>query len=44
MSLNIEDFNQEVECIYKHERYSVRDNAYCFNLRKGNQKTIINLD
>ena len=27
MSLNIEDFNQEVECIYKNERYSVRDNG-----------------
>lgn len=27
MSLNIEDFNQEVECIYKDERYSARDNG-----------------
>ena len=27
MNLNIEDFNQEVECVYKNERYSVRDNG-----------------
>ncbi|MDR0612303.1 MAG: HNH endonuclease [Dysgonamonadaceae bacterium] len=27
MSVDVGDFNQEVECIYKEERYSVRDNG-----------------
>jgi hypothetical protein len=27
MSVNIGDFKQEVECVYKDERYSVRDNG-----------------
>lgn len=27
MNVSIEDFKQEVECIYKDERYSVRDNG-----------------
>jgi len=27
MNLGIKDFNQEVECFYKDERYSVRDNG-----------------
>ena len=27
MSANVEDFNQEVKCIYKDEHYSVRDNG-----------------
>ena len=27
MSINIENFNQEVNCVYKEEQYSVRDNG-----------------
>lgn len=30
MSVLIEDFKQEVECLYKDERYSVRDNGAVF--------------
>lgn len=34
MSISIEDFQKEVECVYKGERYSVRDNGavlrHCF--------------
>ncbi|MDR2911362.1 MAG: HNH endonuclease, partial [Bacteroidales bacterium] len=27
MGVNIDDFKQEIECIYKEEKYSVRDNG-----------------
>ena len=27
MSLNVQDYNNEIECVYKDERYSVRDNG-----------------
>jgi hypothetical protein len=27
MSLDIENFNKEIECVYKNERYPVRDNG-----------------
>jgi hypothetical protein len=27
MSVSVGDFKQEVECVYKDERYSVRDNG-----------------
>lgn len=28
--VDVEDFRQEAECIYKDERYSVRDNGAVF--------------
>ncbi len=38
-TVNVNDFNQEKECIYKGERYSVRDNGAVFrHQRNGKRK------
>lgn len=38
MNLDIEDFNQEVECVYKNERYSVRDNGVVLRHCQDNKR------
>lgn len=38
MSLDIEDYNKEVECVYKNERYSVRDNGAVLRQCRENKK------
>ena len=38
MSLDIEDYCKEVECVYKNERYSVRDNGAVLRQSRENMK------
>jgi len=38
MSLNIEDFKEEIECVYKNERYSVRDNGAVLRQCRENKR------
>lgn len=36
--IDVNDFKQEVECIYKEEKYSVRDNGAVFRHPRGNKR------
>ncbi len=38
MPANLTDFSQEIECVYKEEKYSIRDNGAVFrHSRQGKQ-------
>jgi hypothetical protein len=37
MNVNINDYTKQVECVYKNEKYSVRDNGAVFRHARINK-------